>query len=180
MIGFFGTFLYLLAYAYLTFYRAYKERVYVSINAVAAGILTYTSLLLESWQAVLVNGFWLVASLAILVFTRLPGQLPIPFRYYMGALLTCFVLALMVGVSSVTSLLVIVGWFSAINFCFAYYLFLSQRVTPRQYHVLNMLSAGFIIPALWLEQNWPVVVLEVCWVLISGHGVLQRREHTIP
>ncbi|PTB85543.1 hypothetical protein C9928_06685 [Pseudidiomarina aestuarii] len=180
MIGFIGTSLYLFAYAYLTFYSGKNERIYVGINAIAAGILAYTSFQLGSGQAVLVNGFWLIASLKILWFGFSTSKLVIPFKYYLVALLGSLLLSLFLIARVLSDAVVIIGWFSAVNFCFAYYLFLSRQVTARQYHILNMLSAGCIIPALWIEQNWPVVALELCWVVISVHGVLNHREHTIP
>ena len=168
LLGWFGTLLYLANYAYLAFYRRWRRPVYFSANGVAALSLVVSSAAIASWQAVGINFFWAAISVWLLIggsfrFVRVgPG-----------------VLTVGVGLCWVTALpalfwqwqwqlaVAIIGWSSTFAFSAAYLLFAARRLTIGPYHLWNAYAAFVLLPQLYLDANWPVLAMEVCWFVIS-------------
>ena len=67
VIGWFGTVLYLINHVYISLNSQYKKNIYYVGNAIAALALVLSSLVVSSMQAVIINGFWAIVSVALLI-----------------------------------------------------------------------------------------------------------------
>jgi hypothetical protein len=173
LIGWFGTLLYLVNHAYISLNKQWKKRVYYSGNAIAAVCLICSSYVAGSWQAVFINGFWAVISVALLCDANLRSiTFSKNFFYVMvGAMLTYFLgeFALQQTLN-----LALLGWTSAFIFSACYLLFSTEKMLPRFYLCWNAFAAIALLPQLWLDQNWPVFSLEIAWAAISIYGAARR------
>ncbi|GAC16026.1 CBU_0592 family membrane protein [Aliiglaciecola lipolytica] len=175
-IGWLGTILYLLNHAYLSLITNWSPRVYYAGNLIAATLLIVNSVLVASWQAVVINGFWAVISLLLLMHIPLKNT-PLSFR--MMSLAVVFIwLAAFIGCFYDLELAIrIMGWSSALVFGAAYLLFCAQKLTQKTYLYLNVYAALALTPQLWLDRNYPVLTLEIIWALISIHGALRQPDN---
>lgn len=175
ILGWFGTVLYLANHSYLSLVTRWRPLVYYGGNFVAATLLVFSSVAIESWQAVCINGFWSVVSLLLLCRVDL-SRLPFHRSWFYLAM------AIMLGVTAATFFLdttltiAMFGWSSTLAFCASYLLFSASRISVRTYLFWNSYAALALLPQLWLDQNWPVFGLECAWAIISIYGLFQRRQ----
>ncbi|MEP4890454.1 MAG: hypothetical protein ABJV04_10535 [Aliiglaciecola sp.] len=176
-LGWIGTVLYLLNHAYLSLVTNWSPRVYYAGNLIAATSLIINSVLVSSWQAVVINGFWAVISLLLLLNIPLKNT-PLTFRM-MAITVACMWVAALFGLFYEFELAIrILGWTSALVFGAAYLLFCAQKMSQKTYLYLNVYAALALTPQLWMDKNYPVLTLEVIWALISIHGALRQRDNT--
>jgi hypothetical protein len=174
-LGWLGTVTYLLNHAYISLVPQWRPSIYYGANLVAALALVATSLHSQSLQAVAINGFWALLSIALLY--GLPvAKLPFSSRLFHQLLL---VFAIAIGyLSSVNGAQAVIalGWSSVFVFSAAYLLFSSGKMKTRHYLAFNGYAALALMPQLWLDQNWPVFGLEVAWAAISFYGVGKHKD----
>lgn len=165
-LGWVGTAIYLINYAYLGLAAGVRHARYFAANAVAAGLLTVSSFALGSWQSVFINGFWLVVSvLALRAVTLRVGKLS---RIHLLALvLVMLVSSLFVWLQDERQAVALLGWSSACAFCGSYLLFSSHLLSTDEFHLFNGYAATALLPQLWRDENWPVLALELCWLVLS-------------
>lgn len=177
VIGWFGTLLYLINHAYISLFKQWKKRIYYAGNLIAALCLVVSSWQVASYQAVSINSFWAVVSLALLL--ALPVE-KIPFSR--SAFYSVF--GLFIGLIVYQSFLqqqvnyMLLGWLSTYTFCFGYLLFSSNKLKHTNYLLLNFCAAVVLIPQLWLDNNLPVLGLEIAWAIISIYGVVKNLSHS--
>lgn len=178
ILGWFGSILYLLNHGYISIIKNWHSGVYYGGNFLAAISLVLSSFLLGSYQAVVINAFWAIISLLLLVkfdVSRLAFSKRIFYVGFASFILFCGWLSFKHGMFSET-LYVYLGWSSTYVFCLSYFLFSSKKLSHVSYLMLNVYAATALLPLLWSQQNWPVFTLEVCWALISGYGVFVRID----
>ncbi|MBQ0797046.1 hypothetical protein [Zhongshania sp.] len=175
LIGWFGTFLYLLNHAYISLNQIWKRRLYYGGNTIAASCLIISSYYSYSWQAVVINCFWALTSLALLCsldLTKIKLDRRIFHLLVIAMLLVFFAECVFKGQFN----LALLGWMSAIAFSGSYLLFGAGKMPAKFYFCWNAFAAIVILPQLWLDQNWPVFALEICWAVISIFGVSRSAE----
>lgn len=177
VIGWFGTVLYLANYAYMSLYDHWKRRIYFSANAVAATCLAIISVILFSWQAVGVNGFWVIISLWLLSGR---GFSFVRFNHWVvdgGVGLMWLVAAVYLFIDWRGSV-AWMAWSSTWTFCFAYLLFAAEKLPLKRFLICNAYAAGALLPQLFLDENWPTFAMESAWCCISLAGLwkLDRQK----
>jgi hypothetical protein len=176
VIGWFGTVLYLINHVYISLNSQYKKHIYYVGNAIAAIALVLSSLVVNSMQAVIINGFWAVVSIALLL--KLPVH-KFPFsRRAFYTIFVCIVGLILYRYVVESNLdLMLMGWFSAYIFCLGYLLFSGDKLKHSNYLILNFVAATALIPQLWYDHNLPVLTLEIAWAIISLYGVIKKVKN---
>lgn len=166
IMGWCGTVIYLASYAYLALVPHCNRNLYFIANAIAGSLLTFSSLALETWQAVVINGFWVVVSILALRGRTLPLGFLNRTRLRVLVATVLGTAALLWAVSEHHAIETL-GWSSACAFCGSYLLFAGRALAADEFHLFNAYAATAILPALASDQNWPVLVLEICWLGLS-------------
>jgi len=179
VIGWFGTTLYLVNYAYLAFYSRWRRTIYFAANSIAASSLVISSAVLASWQAVGINLFWAVISLWLLTGKGF-ALIRLSPRVLLVGVLLWWLLALLGAVQHWHVASGFLAWSSTFVFGLAYLLFAAQRLSLRPYHLWNAYAAMAILPQLYLDANWPVLVMEASWFAISVSAYLNQRQPDEP
>lgn len=178
VLGWLGSILYLINHAYISMVKNWQPKIYYAGNLVAAVSLVVSSVMISSYQAVLINGFWALVSVLLLVKFDV-SRIPLSKRFFFfgfGALLFYIVyLGVTHGVNTLT-FYTYLGWSSSYVFCLSYLLFCSKKLSQIKYLAFNFYAASALLPILWSQENWPVFTLEVCWALISLYGVYVKAE----
>lgn len=165
VIGWLGTILYLLAHVYISALKKQDDTNYYSANLIAAIFLVIFSVSTQSYYAVFVNAFWFVASAARLLRKQLITFL-VPYRFFE----VLFLGIVLFGLATKNYLLV--SWAAALVFVIAYCLLTSEKVPLYRYHIYNAFAAVTMTPQLAIDHNFPVLILEVLWFLLSSHAIL--------
>ncbi len=184
LVGYAGTLLYLASHAYVSLWQDFNQRYYFAGNLVAATALVVSSTVLFSWQAVCTNLFWALVSLQRLRDVPLPVRallnpyFRVALQVVAGALLGVLAISIFVKPLIAIGLL---AWSSVLIFSLAYLLFAAGELDKRRYLWLNFLAALIIMPQMWLDSNYPVLLLEGCWAIVSFYGALSinRATHLI-
>ena len=178
ILGWFGSFLYLVNHAYISIVKGWNTKLYYSGNFIAAMSLVVSSLLIFSYQAVVINAFWAVVSILLLIKFDV-AKVPLSKRIFFLGFIAILVWLLISGSQNgwqSTTFYSHLGWSSSYVFCFSYFLFCSKKLSHVNYLLLNIYAACALLPLLWQQQNWPVFSLEVVWATISAYGVLSRID----
>lgn len=178
LLGWFGSILYLVNHAYISVVKNWQPSIYYMGNLFAALALVVSSLIIVSYQAVVINGFWAIISVLLIIKIDL-AKVPLSKRiFYLGFALF-LIYSAYIGFEQrfnsydfYTSL----GWSSSYVFCLSYLLFCSKKLKHINYLLLNFYAASALLPILWIQQNWPVFTLEVSWALISAYGAYKRMD----
>ncbi|WP_415906689.1 CBU_0592 family membrane protein [Neptuniibacter sp. QD72_48] len=175
-LGWLGTILYLLAHAWLSLLKNKASYHYYLANLVAAILVATSSYLIASWQAVVINVFWALVSFAAMksyVLPRLPfsnaqlyGLLGVMFLAGAGGLLFAYAQQGMA----------ILAWSSSIAYCLGYWRFSAGRLSQQSYYLVNTYAAVMLLPQLYTDANWPVLVLQIVWASVSLWGWYKGRE----
>jgi hypothetical protein len=173
LLGWFGTILYLMNHAYLSFHPRWQKGVYYWGNFIAATSLVISSWLLSSWQAVAINGFWALISVLILMNVNLRA-LPITSRRWLLLASAVLIIALVIWWREPERLWSLCSWFAAMIFASAYLVFSAEKLAPRHYQIANVIAAILCMPQLWLDTNYAVFFLEVIWSMISAWAAIKR------
>ena len=179
-LGWIGSILYLVNHGYISVVKQWQEKLYYGGNLVAALSLVISSLFLSSFQAVVINGFWAIISLLLLMrfdINRLSFSKRIFYAGFGVFLIAIAYTAWYFGHNSM-ELFTCLAWSSSYVFCLSYFLFCSKKLTHLAYLTFNVYAACALLPLLWLQQNWPVYTLEVSWALISVYGIFKKLEQS--
>lgn len=177
-LGWFGSVLYLINHGYISAFKHWKPKIYYGCNLIAALSLVVSSLMIFSYQAVVINGFWAIISILLLLNIDVAK---VPFSKRVFKLGFVFILAWLVfigfqyGWGSIT-LYDYLGWSSSYVFCLSYFLFCSKKLNHINYLLFNIYAACALLFILWEQHNWPVFSLELCWAAISAYGVFARLD----
>lgn len=180
VLGWFGSILYLLNHGYISLVKQWREKIYYTGNLIAALSLVISSLAISSYQAVVINGFWAVVSLLLLLqydMTKLSFSKRAFHIGFLGFLTAIAVVGVMFGISS-AELFTCMAWSSSFVFCLSYFLFCAKKLSHIAYLAFNVYAALALLPMLWVQQNWPVFTLEVCWAAISAYGIFAKLERS--
>ena len=173
LLGWIGTFIYLLNHGYISFKTNWKSSIYYGGNLVAALSLVVSSYVASSYQAVFINSFWAVVSVAILLnwpLKKVPANVRV---FYSGLSLLVVLFAFNLIVNGTFDAMIL-GWSSAYVFTFGYLLFCTKKIGLMPYLLLNAYAAIVLLPQLWLDNNWPVFALEIAWAGISLVGAYKH------
>lgn len=176
IIGWIGTAVYLINHIYISVSPNWKRIVYFGGNLVAASLLVIQSAYLSSWQAVVINGFWMIISACLLAKIPFDSiKLTAPAYYKICTVFAILLLSYCL-LSDLQVSIHVIGWSSAFVFCSSYFLFSANRLSSRAYLLLNACAAIALLPLLWINHNWPVFALEIAWASISIFGVIKSYE----
>jgi len=173
IFGWLGTILYLLSHSYISYKADWNKRLYYAGNLIAAMLLIATSVVFSSWQAVVINCFWAVISLLLVCDVKL-RSLPVSPSMFRAAMVLLWGWIAVLWFEDGDVNLGLLGWSSVFVFSAAYLLFSVERMRPGYYFLWSAYAALALLPQLWLEQNWPVFVLEIIWAGISLFGAIRR------
>ncbi|MGH1373107.1 MAG: CBU_0592 family membrane protein [Cellvibrionaceae bacterium] len=173
LLGWFGTLLYLINHGYISLITKWKPSLYYGGNLVAALSLVITSVVAQSWQAVVINGFWALISILLLAKVDLK-RFAIAQSWYMGGIALLWLWLAVISVQAAALDLTVLGWTSAYVFSLAYLLFSAGRMEPQHYLLWNGYAALALLPQLWLDQNLPVLTLEIAWACLSFYGAARK------
>lgn len=178
ILGWLGSLLYLVNHGYIAVVKNWNTNIYYAGNFFAASFLVVSSLIISSYQAVVINGFWALISVLLLLKFDV-AKVPLSKRIFqLGFIIIIAFLAFVAyrdGWNSSTFQNYL-GWSSSYVFCLSYFLFCSKKLSHVNYLLFNVYAACCLLPILWLQQNFPVMGLEVCWALISAYGVFKRLD----
>lgn len=175
LLGWLGTFLYLGNHAYLSLVPNCKMPRYYASNLLAAVCLIISSVFSTSWQAVMVNAFWAIVSLLLLKNGDI-SRLTFKPAYFYGAVVAMVIILLGYVWPFTDWLIAMLAWVATFLFCSCYLLFSAKRLAPRHYFLFNALASICLVPQMWLDQNWPVVALQIMWCLLSLVGAVNRYQ----
>lgn len=171
IVGWIGSFLYLLAYLLLALKRIGPGCRYLSLNGAGAICLLLVSLTKHSYQAVALHLLWGGVSICALARYRLrtvrtdSAWLRIP-------ALGMFGFAVCLFLAGYTQLgIAIIAWACVFVLIFSYLLFVEVKISTLEFHIWNFLAASLMVPQLLVDSNWQALVLEVVWALASLVGV---------
>lgn len=172
-LGWLGITFYLLGHAYISIVKDWKKVIYYSGNLIAAVSLVISSTAIESWQAVVINVFWAIISILQLLRYDLSKVLfsMLAFKIILAGVWLALIIMSVVKQSVQLDIL---GWSSAFVFCAGYLLFTANKMSLNLYFICTAYAASSLMPQLWLDQNWPVFTLEVCWIIISVYGLISK------
>jgi hypothetical protein len=175
IIGWLGTCIYLIGHAYISIVQGWEQKNYYIINLIAAICLIISSLFNYSWQALMVNLFWMVISILLLLNVNLTASKFTLKQYYwvFGGFLVNFI---MQSIYKQEIDLASLGWIAAFVFSSVYLLLSAEKMLPRYYLLWNIFAALALLPQLWVDQNWPVFGLEISWAVISFYGAVRKFE----
>ncbi|GAA0819218.1 hypothetical protein GCM10009111_23030 [Colwellia asteriadis] len=177
-LGWFGSALYLINHSYISIVKNWNPKLYYSANLIAALSLVVSSLIIISYQAVVINGFWALVSILLLIKFDI-AKIPLSKSLFYIGFILLLVWSAFIGYQHGWSSLMFyscLGWSSSYVFCLSYFLFCSKKLTHVNYLLLNVYAASVLLPILWSQQNWPVFGLEVCWAIISAYGAYSKIE----
>lgn len=171
-LGWIGTLIYLIAHAYISLSATWIRGLYYTLNLVAASLLAVSSLYIKSYQSFAINLFWMIVSL-LLLFSIDLSRFSFSLVLYRAAIMACF---LSLGYFVVQGLVIgFIGWVSVFVFCASYFLFTSEKMRRSEYLLWQAFAATAIIPQAWIDSNWPIVGLEVCWAGVSMFGFARLK-----
>ncbi len=179
IIGWCGSILYLLSYILLAVNLLERGKFYYYLNIVAAVFVVIISLEKTTYQAVVINLLWGAISLNSLykyIQTKAPVK-PSVFRF-----INLFLLLICIGLifSNTSAGIQVFGWLSVAYFISSYFYFASNYISEREFHIWNFLAALAIIPQLYVDQNWPVIVLEIFWAAFAVWGYFGEDGKLVP
>jgi hypothetical protein len=73
----------------------------------------------------------------------------------------------------------IAGWIGMIMILLAYYLVSTKKATGESnlYQSLNFIGAICLIYNTFIQQAWPIMVLNIVWVIIAVKTLLIRKKN---
>lgn len=175
IIGWLGTIIYLINHAYISINKNWQKNIYYSANAVAAIFFVITSVFTNSWQAVVINLFWAIISLALISGTNL-NRIPLTKNFFYAVVLAMLLYFLGQYLFTGYVNIVLLGWISAVVFTSCYLLLSQEKMLPRFYLCWNAFASIIILPQLYQDVNWPVFGLQMIWAIISIYGAIRRFE----
>lgn len=181
-IGWLATTLYLIAQGYISLNPNYKRTPFFVLNILAGVLLTGASIGMESYQAVAINAYWAIVSLAALfhLFTRFHFRMPIPWLWGICGLLAVASIAGILALGPAGPLIIdVIGWNGTIIYCGSYFLMAIRNISRISYLWVNAISGVMLLPAYAMADNWPSFVLNVVWVILSVIGAV-RGERMAP
>jgi len=172
MIGWLGASLYLCGHCYLCYKKAWNHKLYFGLNIFAAILVTVSSLIHASWQAVTINAFWAVVSIY-----RYCGHdlrvFPYGQKIFIRIICVFFVLIIITNLYEPKFIFPLLGWSSVFVFSAAYLLFSIGQMTALSYFLWSAYAATAILPQLWIDGNSAVFTLEVVWSAVSLLGAIK-------
>lgn len=181
LLGWCGTAVYLANHAYISLVTSWRPKIYFSGNLVAATALTVQSVHLSSWQAAVINGFWMAVSTLLLIDVKMDSLKLTAKSYFSFSALLLLTVFSSFFLIELTEFYKVLGWSSAYFFCSSYFLFSATRISSRAYLSCNVYAALALLPQLWLNANYPVLTLEIAWATVSLIGIIKsyNKVHLI-
>lgn len=170
VIGWVATAVYLGNHGYLSTHRNYRPKIYYALNFFAASGIVVSSAAIASWQAVVVNAFWALLSLAALNDVQPHAGGRLSERWIIAPLAALGLGGLGFALFDLSAGMAALGWAATGLFCGGYLLFAAGAVRRRRFLLFNIFAAYGLTPILYLDANWPVLALEACWGAISAIG----------
>lgn len=175
LLGWIGTLTYLINHTYISVNKNWQRKIYYTGNCFAAILLVISSYYIGSYQAVFINGFWAIISIALLAGVPIKS-IPVKTKYYVVMLAMIILYIFIDSALSQKLNTVAMGWSSAFVFTIGYLLFCSEKLSQTHYLLGDAYAALVLLPQLWFDHNWPVFVLEISWATISLYGVYMRKD----
>ena len=130
LLGWFGSILYLINHGYISVVKSWNPKIYYSGNLFAALSLVLSSLMIFSYQAVVINGFWAIISVLLLMKVDV-AKFPLSKRLFIIGFVAILCWLAFVGSQEgwqSSMFFVYLGWSSSYVFCLSYFLFCSKKL----------------------------------------------------
>lgn len=174
-LGWLGSIGILVSHSYVSVFKRDNDATYYGLNLVASLLLTIISLYKGSYFAVALNVFWMVVSGLSL------AQIPLSAGVLAKRPLDAVIIALLVYLVGSALLhsqfdFVTLSWLGTITLCWAFLLLSAEKIDKFQYLFYSTFAALFLMPQLYLDNNLPMLFLEICWFFMSGYSWLTRPK----
>lgn len=167
LVGWLGSFIYILTYSLLSFQIIRKGKVYFFLNGVAAILIIIISFYKNTPQAIMVNVVWLVISFLGLLDTELKLQSLNAFVVQTIGVLFVIALLIVFIFFHINTFYNVLAWFSVYVFAGSYFLFTLNEMSIKSFHVYNFVAALTIVPKMIIFSNYQVVFLEIMWAFFA-------------
>lgn len=162
-IGWIGTFLGFFSFALLALGKIKNTHWFFSgCILVSSIIFFYTSYLIQNYQSIFTNLFFIVSSfLALIGITLKARWLSKPILY--GTCLFVFLLSSSYYIILNTNdwFMQSIGWVPVFSFPFIFFLYTQHKITEFNYYLLNMSSNILFSVHLFYMNNYPFLALQI-------------------
>ncbi len=175
VIGWIGSFLYILSYFLISFDYLKVNKLYYLLNILAAAFVIVISLYKQTIQPIAINSIWLYIS--FLGYNN--KKISFIFFHKKFLHIVSFIFLAVIIISffySYKQAFNVLAWFSVFSFSFSYFLFSIQRISEKLFHIYNFLAAMSLIPKMYMYDNMQVVVLESLWAFFAIKAYLAESK----
>ncbi len=177
VVGWLGSIVYIIAYFLLAYKIIEKDKMYYLLNNIAALLIIIISIKKSTLQPIVINGLWLYIS--YLGYNKLHYDIKFLNKYMMHiisfAIITSSIITYFMFDSETS--FDILAWFSVFAFSSSYFLFSTQKIKEKTFHLYNLMAAVAIIPKMYLFDNFQVVILEVIWALLALQAYIRSSKN---
>lgn len=178
IIGWSGSLLYLLAQILLALFSL-SQRKYVIINAAAAIFVSIHSLSLDSLQPIIINLSWSALSIiSILVHQPVTEQPQSNHGNWKATTIIISGVLFLVTLALFNSINIFLSmsWMSVWLYLSSYLLFIFFRLSMSSFLLSGLLAAVFLLPQLLIDSNYPVITIQVLWIVTCLLGLFKERN----
>lgn len=166
LIGWLGSFIYILSYFLLSYKIIDKGKLYYLLNKLAALLVVVISIIKNTFQPVFINAIWLYIS--YLGYHNKSINIKFLNKNILHWVsLVFFVFSIIAIFINIELSFDILAWFSVFGFSASYFLYSMNLLKEKAFHFYNFLAAISLIPKMIIFSNHQVVLLEALWALFA-------------
>lgn len=162
-------------YFLLTTFKDYKRRTYYTVTILPCTLSSISCVMLESWIPLINNLFAVFISLYFLITHKnlkvnMSKQL---FDIGLYSIVAVACASLFVSTSTGAD---IFAFSAAYIFAIGYLLYCGNAFNNLEYFLYNAYAGVAIIPSLYFDENWPLVGLNIFWLILSLRGYYREKQ----
>lgn len=177
IVGWIGSFVYILSYFLLAYKFIEKGKLYYFLNKVAAVLIILVSYYKNTFQPIVINVIWLYISYLGYYCKTVEIRFINKLFLHITSTLFFFIFTLLLLFSTKELSFEVIAWFSVFAFSCSYFLFSTQKINEQTFHIYNFLAAVTLIPKMILYDNYQVVVLEFLWALFALIAYIKNSKN---
>jgi len=166
IIGWIGSFMYILSYFLLSYNIIESGKLYYLLNKIAAALIVIISIIKSTIQPVVINSIWLYIS--YMGYQNKNIKIKFLNKYILHTISVLFFVFF--GITFFIDIKLsfdILAWFSVFAFSVSYFLYSMKDIKEKPFHFYNFLAAISLIPKMILFTNYQVAFLETLWALFA-------------
>lgn len=176
IIGWIGSFIYILSYFLLAYKIISKGKLYYLLNKIAAGLIVIISLIKNTYQSIAINSIWLYIS--YMSYHKKEVKSFFLNSFIMHLVSTLFFLVFIVCIFIDIKLsFEVLAWYSVFGFSTSYLLHSKEDISEEIFHLYNFSAALSLIPKMILFENYQVVVIEVLWAIFALSAYIKNSKN---